>query len=1138
MRKRRIVSLLLCILLLAGCNKQTSQELTKETDKPSKAEATGEKPEGTETETEQPEDPFDDKLPETSFDGANFTILHYDESKTRYFFDVEEDSAEAIASAAFNRNVEIEDRFNVSIGEATAPGNNTLGTLRASNMAGDGVYDVVIPHFIEDKTGMMIDGQISNLRSLPYVDLTRDWWYSYMVDAITVNNQTYYATSDLTVTCQNFFVLLFNKNYMADLQLTEPYEDVFNYTWTMDKLKAMMEAATVSVVGDAASSENKYGLVTCGNLQYQMQLPLELQLIKVQNDEVVIANDQHVADVVESVYDLLYSGNTYLGDYTNQNYITQFFGGGRALFAYFGMGTYYQVIRDIDGFDYGILPFPMMNEAQGKYVVQRSDSLLCVPTVLSNPDKTGMILEALTCASMKLVRPAFYDTVLSTKCLRDETSRKVLDLIFHSFSFETGFIFDSSRSFASILDNLMNSKSKDSQSFIASRKTSVQAGLKKVNEFLGSNSDPGTPQGTKPPSSEAPADNPADTSPAVAARSAFEDIMVTQDQEFYDDPDTLYEGGSGQPIQYVSGYGVGYSSLNDQVIFRDIDFGENGAGKMVIHFSNGGEDNTTLAVYIDEKSGDPDAVYTIPNTGGWEATFAKDFEMPIDVKGGVHDVIVEFTNSNSGSFTFIRFSNASARAASRGEFKFDIAGTSVPTTLDGVIAEGEYAGNAPIVVDGTNYYSDGSWVGSFNGEKYSFYFTWDAENLYVGVTVEGDTTPSQNGPEGDDWFRAGDMVQIGFNPDYRLKDCHPIILGIGFTADRQVQVHGDAFRSTVDGEQSKDITAEIPGYSKAYSADGINYCAELAIPWVDYIFVNGVGRSGDGAPLYDLTDLTAAKDLDIGLWLAMVNDADGPAGWEGDTCMRTDNSNGQAWVAQGMSSICLTLADAPAGQKIVSLPFPVSGEDIAFSENFETTIDELTSRSNVNLELGSSCAVDIVDGKLKMEVNSTNEVIYLDFTTTFPKQFVFSYRYMVETAVPGEGSAACFILYPNEFVRVLNNSNTGSTYKYTDGVANANAEIELETKMGMWYTVYTAVDVDAGTYTMLRTADGDSEYTLITENMKLQDVPRTPYLRLMTERNSAAVAYYDDLEIRAYDQNHAAEIPVKVNEFYENPAGG
>ena len=255
--------------------------------------------------------------------------------------------------------------------------------------------------------------------------------------------------------------------------------------------------------------------------------------------------------------------------------------------------------------------------------------------------------------------------------------------------------------------------------------------------------------------------------------------------------------------------------------------------------------------------------------------------------------------------------------ATPGEFNFDITGTNVPTTLDGVISEGEYAGNAPIVVDGKNYYSDGSWVGSFNGEKYSFYFTWDADNLYVGVTVEGDTTPSQNGPDGADWFRAGDMVQIGFNPEYELADCHPIILGVGFTADKQVQVRGDAFRSTVDGEQTKDITAEIPGYSKAYSADGINYCAELAIPWVDYIFVNGVGRSGDNAPLYDLTHLDAEEGLTIGLWLAMVNDVDGPDGTNGDTCMRTDNSNGQAWVAQDMGSISLTLAAAPVVEEIV-----------------------------------------------------------------------------------------------------------------------------------------------------------------------------------------------------------------------------
>ncbi|MBR5445096.1 MAG: hypothetical protein IKV57_03175, partial [Clostridia bacterium] len=71
--------------------------------------------------------------------------------------------------------------------------------------------------------------------------------------------------------------------------------------------------------------------------------------------------------------------------------------------------------------------------------------------------------------------------------------------------------------------------------------------------------------------------------------------------------------------------------------------------------------------------------------------------------------------------------------AAPGEFNFEIVGTNTPTTMDGVISEGEYAGNTPIVVDGSKYYSDGSWVGSFNGEKYTFYFTWDVENLYVGI---------------------------------------------------------------------------------------------------------------------------------------------------------------------------------------------------------------------------------------------------------------------------------------------------------------------------------------------------------------------------------------------------------------------
>lgn len=248
--------------------------------------------------------------------------------------------------------------------------------------------------------------------------------------------------------------------------------------------------------------------------------------------------------------------------------------------------------------------------------------------------------------------------------------------------------------------------------------------------------------------------------------------------------------------------------------------------------------------------------------------------------------------------------------AEPGEFNFEIVGTHVAPVQDGVITVEEYAGNAPIVISGTEFYSDGNWVGAWAGEKYSYYYTWDETYLYVGITVEGDVSPSQEGGDAD-WFRNGDMVQLGFNPGFELEGCHPIILGVGFTADKQPMVWGDAFRSTVDGEQTKAVSDAVKGFSKAYSADGINYSCEIAIPFHDYIFVNGVGRSGDGAPLYDLSAYDATEGLEIGLWYAMINDLDGFGGTSGDTCMRTDASNGCAWAAEGMSSVSITLIDAP-----------------------------------------------------------------------------------------------------------------------------------------------------------------------------------------------------------------------------------
>lgn len=146
-----------------------------------------------------------------------------------------------------------------------------------------------------------------------------------------------------------------------------------------------------------------------------------------------------------------------------------------------------------------------------------------------------------------------------------------------------------------------------------------------------------------------------------AKYDAFSKVEVTPEVTLIDDDTTQDKGGSGQPIQFVDGYGVGYSSLNDIVYFEDVDFGTDGAKEMTIFFSYGNDDGstTTLNVFIDDyKSGKPVCSYEIGFTGGFESAKAQEYKANVAIPGGTHTVYVQFTNEKSGSFTYINFTKA------------------------------------------------------------------------------------------------------------------------------------------------------------------------------------------------------------------------------------------------------------------------------------------------------------------------------------------------------------------------------------------------------------------------------------------------------------------------------------------------
>jgi len=94
--------------------------------------------------------------------------------------------------------------------------------------------------------------------------------------------------------------------------------------------------------------------------------------------------------------------------------------------------------------DFGMLPYPKYDENQDSYntnlMTQRIQGI-SVPTTNTDPERTGIILEALAYHS-DIVRTAYYDITLTGKYARDEESIAILDTIFESRCYDIGKAFD------------------------------------------------------------------------------------------------------------------------------------------------------------------------------------------------------------------------------------------------------------------------------------------------------------------------------------------------------------------------------------------------------------------------------------------------------------------------------------------------------------------------------------------------------------------------------------------------------------------------------------------------------------------------------------------------------------------------
>lgn len=432
--KKRIFLVLLAALLCLGtvsCGAPAEQEVTGDTTADTTLES---------VETEAKPD-----LPEKDYAGFTYRIL-CTESDLKYICSMES-TGEVINDAVYDANMEVADQFNISFEQIPIDWDMNVNAVQAFIMAGEDAYDVAELH--DCTTGSMaLNGWFHNIHEMPYIDTTAAWWPQFTVDSLTLNGKMYYISNYTTYRgLHETRVTFFNKDIVTDMGLENPYDMVKEDTWTIDNMAAISNTVYVDVNGDGVQDTGDVMGFVFTNAPYCWLESFGIEAYKKEAKDSAAMTLDINKEVTYALIDKLHNwmgvtGNNsaYVNFGGDRNLAMEMFANGSALFTFKCIGDQIPYLMDTD-LNYGIVPFPKVDENQANYVSACTDKLLSIPITAGDLDRTGIITEAMSYAGYKNILPAYCEKALKGRYSTDEESAEMLDMIFQNRIISFSYLF-------------------------------------------------------------------------------------------------------------------------------------------------------------------------------------------------------------------------------------------------------------------------------------------------------------------------------------------------------------------------------------------------------------------------------------------------------------------------------------------------------------------------------------------------------------------------------------------------------------------------------------------------------------------------------------------------------------------------
>ncbi len=437
MKTKQILAILLAALMTAGSFVSCGEKETAET----QAAADTEAAEVVETEEV---DPFADM----DLGGESIRMLVCSEemdgcvSSLMAIQHGEELTGEVVADAVYNRNIEVEDLLNIKLEITPDPQNHTTlnNFITQFLAAGDDAYEMIIQQLFPLAT-LSVQNSFLNVLNMPHFDFTKEYWYeSYMRDvSFDSDSKRYILAGDFFLDVyRSAHALYFNKDRFTDLYGApeDLYDLVLEGGWTHDVFLEYSEGAYQDINGDGQrDKDDLYGFSTYGYwgpiIPWVIGADITFLEYSEDGSPYFAMNNERSIKLLEKLNRIFHGEGAY--DY--QADFSLAFINGSSLFGGYHRVAHMENFRDMEA-DIGILPIPKMDAEQENYITSSHDTtnVGVIPITSTKTEVIGAVLEVLSRESAENVIPAYYETTLKTKYVRDDQSAQILDIIRQNIS--------------------------------------------------------------------------------------------------------------------------------------------------------------------------------------------------------------------------------------------------------------------------------------------------------------------------------------------------------------------------------------------------------------------------------------------------------------------------------------------------------------------------------------------------------------------------------------------------------------------------------------------------------------------------------------------------------------------------------